>query len=122
METLTMYNGNDQKTEKGLPKIEFITKYINPTALEHIKKQTGLEFVKKAWSYEAQPTSSNQITRLFLTYNFKTRYYDNMTYSNTLMIKSDHHIGFDVDHICFNCCESNHIVTNGLDKDSKLAC
>lgn len=78
METLKMYNGNNQEVRKDLPKIVYLTTYINDVALKHIEKNTGLKFVKTPWWYEALPQTSNQIVRLFLTYNFKTRYFDNM--------------------------------------------
>lgn len=122
METLTMYNGNDQLMVKEMPKIIHLG-FINDGALAHIEKQTGLVFEKNGWdNYEAQPTDSNQIVRLLLTYNFKTRYYNNGTYHNTLMLKGDHHVGFDVDSICFDCVGRNHIVTNGLKQGDFLSC
>jgi hypothetical protein len=122
METLTLINGNKQAYTIDLPRILWMTKNINEIALAHIKENTGLEFVQKSLWYETQPTSYDQIVALFLTYDFKTRYYNNADYRNTLMIKSDHHVGFEVDSICFSCCEENHIPTYGLNPDSRLAC
>ena len=122
METLRMYNGNEQEMIKELPKIIMLG-YCNPTALKHIENQTGLKFEENNWkNYEAQPTDSNQITRLFLTYNFKTRYYDNWNYKNTMMVKSDHHIGFDVDAICGHCRDYNHIHNGDMKPEEMLCC
>ena len=122
METLTIVNGNKQIMNKELPKIIILTDSINDVALANIAENTDLNFVKTAWNYEAQPTNSNQITRLFLTYNFKTRYFDNWDYKNTLMLKFDHHVGFDVDSICFDCIEKNHIHTGDLKQGDRLSC
>jgi hypothetical protein len=123
IETVRTYNGNDQLEITPLPKIVFLTENINDVALEHIRKNTGLEFKKTHWlGYEAQPTKSNQITRLFLTYNFKTQYHDNANNHNTLFLKSDHHIGFKVDHICYACCKANNIYTGDMKKSHRLSC
>ena len=123
-ETITLINGNKQKYNLPLPKIVFLTKHINNVALAHIAENTGLFFTQKSWlnSYEAQPINSNQIISLFLTYNFKTRYYNNLTFENTLFLKSDHHIGFDVDCICFDCVKKNNISTGNLKPGDFLSC
>ncbi|HBD92758.1 MAG TPA: hypothetical protein DC057_01140 [Spirochaetia bacterium] len=115
-------NGNGQPYVSNLPKLMWLTDFINDVALQHIFENTGLNFVKAGWWYEAQPTNANQIATLFMTYNFKTRYYDNASHKNTLMLKGDHHIGFDVDSICYDCMEYNHIYKGNLKKDDRLAC
>ena len=122
METLSLINGNKQVMNKELPKLVILDKYINDVALEHIAENTGLNFTKTIWNYEAQPTQSQQIVKLFLTYNFKTRYYDNATIHNALYLKGDHHVGFDVDSICFNCVKDNNIYIEGLKQGDKLSC
>lgn len=123
MDTITRINGNGQPYTTDLPRLVFVTKHINDVALAHIKENTGLDFVVGGWgNYEAQPTESYQIAALLMTYNFKTRYYNNATSKNTLYLKSDHHVGFDVDSICHDCVNHNGIRTNGLDPDSRLAC
>jgi hypothetical protein len=123
METITRVNGNGKDYTKNLPLLVLIDgDKINDVAMKHILENTGLRFEVKAGRAEAQPQTAIQIAALLMTYNYKTRYYDNLTYKNTLMLKNDHHTGFDVDSICFDCCEANHINTNGLDKDSRLAC
>jgi len=122
MKTLTLINGNNQPYTINLPKIIMLTKSINDTALAHITENTGLQFTFTGWGYEAQPTNGEQIAALFLTYNFKTRYYNNAQQKNTLYLKFDHHVGFDVDSICFDCCQENHINTNGLKPGDRLAC
>jgi hypothetical protein len=121
METLTLINGNDQKYTVGLPKICILEKKYNDVALQHIFEETGLRFTGD-YSMEAQPETSQQIVKLLLTYNFKTQYHDNATNHNTLFLKSDHHIGFQVESICYDCVKHNHIVTNGLEQGDRLAC
>ncbi len=121
-ETLTMINGNKQQYTIGLPKLFILTDIINDIALQHIFDETGLNFIKKCGGYEAQPENSQQIVKLFLTYNFKTQYNDNATIGNTILLKDDHHIGFKVDSICYDCCKENYIVTNGLQPGDRLAC
>ena len=121
-ETITRINGNGKPYTTGLPRLVIIG-FMNDAAINHIFENTGLSFVKGNWgNLEAQPTSSKQIATLFMTYNFKTRYYNNWNTKNTIMMKSDHHVGYDVDSICYDCCEYNRINTNGLDKDSRLSC
>jgi len=115
-------NGNGQDTIRKLPKLVILQDFINDVALAHIQENTGLTFIKMNWAYEAQPTDSNQIVRLFLTYNYKTQYHDNANNHNTLFLKSDHHVGFKVDSICYDCIKHNNIVTNGIDATDRLSC
>lgn len=122
METLNLINGNNQMYSLGLPKLVYLTEYINDRALKYIEENSGLKFIKIHFGYEAQPKESKEIVKLLLTYNFKTRYYNNATHKNTLFLKSDHHVGFDVESICFDCVEHNNIVANGLRKESRLSC
>ena len=118
-EEIKRINGNKQEYVTGLPKIIILgSEKWNKIALKHVEENTGLDFSTGS----AQPENSNQITTLFLTYNFKTRYYNNGSWENVLFLKSDHHTGFDVDSICFDCCKQNNINTNGLEQDSRLAC
>ena len=119
---ISRINGNGQSYETNLPKIVMLVKEINDVALAHIFENTDLAFEKVAWGYEVQPVNANQIVTLFLTYNFKTRYYNNASHENTLFLKFDHHIGFDVDSICYDCMEYNHIHTGNLIRDDRLAC
>ena len=115
-------NGNGQQYIVDLPKIVILTKHINKVALEHIKQDTRLFFEQDSWgNYTAQPTNSNQIVTLLLTYNYKTQYHNNGSTKNTLFLKSDHHNGFEVDSICFDCCTHNGIRTNGLEQGDRLA-
>jgi len=94
-ETITTYNGNKQKVVKGLPTIIIIGK-CNDVALEHLKDNTQLNFKPYGLSgYMAQPDTSKQIVKLFLTYNFKTCYFDNGDYKNTLMLKWRDHGDWD---------------------------
>jgi hypothetical protein len=121
---LTLINGNRQPYEIGLPKLVIVdgAKW-NTGAIAHIKENTGIEFKKDHWNnLEAQPENCEQITKLFLTYNFKTRYYNNWNYKNTLMLKSDHHVGFDVNSICYSCCQENGIHTGSLKPTDRLSC
>ena len=122
MEKITRINGNGKSYTTDLPKVVILGS-LNDTALNHVFENTGLKFIiSNHGNLEAQPTSSNQIASLFMTYNFKTRYYNNIDYENTLFLKNDHHTGFDVDSICYECIKHNHIVVNGLSHNDRLAC
>jgi len=72
--------------------------------------------------YEAVPVNSQQIVKLFLTYNYKTQYHNNATNENILFLKGDHHVGFKVDSICFSCVKRNRINTHGLKEGDFLSC
>ena len=122
MEALKLFNGNNQEMIKELPRLHILADHFNDTALAHVLKNTGLEFRPVAGGWEAQPVISNQIVRLFLTYNFKTQYHDNASTKNTIYLKSDHHIGFGVDSICFDCIKHNRIFTADLKDGDRLAC
>ena len=121
METINRINGNKQEYVTPLPTI-YMLGHMNDVALKHVTENTGLVFKETMGGYEATPTSSNQIVTLFLTYNFKTRYFNNGSHKNMLMIKSDHHTGFDVESICYDCVKHNHIHTGGLKDGDRLAC
>lgn len=120
METLNLFNGNGHRYKTELPKLFYLTDYINEVALKHIEKNTGLKFIKGCWGYEVKPKSSKQIIKLLLTYDFKTQYHDNNTNRNTLFLKSCGIEGFKIRTICFNCCKDNNINLNGLSKKNKL--
>ncbi len=122
MEKLALVNGNRRQYKIGLPKLVILGEKWNDTARERIFENTGLLFKDNWHGMEAQPHSSEQITKLFMTYNFKTRYYNNWDIKNSILLKSDHHIGFEVDSICFDCCKENHINTNGLKQGDRLSC
>jgi len=122
METITRINGNRQPYTTDMPKISILAKHINDVALAHITENTGLVFEKGPWSYDAQPTTSAQIVALILTYNYKTQYHNNGTNQNTLFLKSDHHTGFKVDSICYDCMKENYIHLGGLKPGDRLAC
>ena len=119
-EKITRLNGNGKEYTVSIPKI-VIVGIINDAAIKHIYDNTGLHFEKKHNTMEAQPRSSNQIVTLLLTYNFKTRYYNNWSTKNTLFLKSDHHVGFDVDSICADCCNHNRI-NHTLNDGERLSC
>ncbi len=122
-QTLTLINGNGKPYTLGLPKLHILDKKYNDVALAHIKKNTGLSFQVTPWGQmEAQPENALQITALLMTYNFKTRYYNNADAHNTLFLKSDHHTGFQVDSICLDCVKHNHIHAGGLVEGDRLAC
>jgi hypothetical protein len=122
MNTLTLVNGNKQNYTIGLPKLCILETKWNDVALAHVKENTGLDFKCKHYGMEAQPETCEQIAALFLTYNFKTQYHNNASSHNTLFLKSDHHQGFHVDSICFDCCKHNHIHLGGLAQGDRLAC
>lgn len=86
-ETFKMLNGNKQIIIKTPPFI-WILDRMNDTAKEWLEMQTGLILTRHGLrGYCAQPQKTQQITQLLLTYNFRTRYFDNGDYSNTLMLK-----------------------------------
>ena len=119
--TITRLNGNNKEYTVDLPEL-VILGYVNDAARSRIFDNTGLNFIKDNWdNYRATPANSNQIVTLIMTYNYKTRYYNNWNYKNTLFLKSDHHIGFEVDSICYDCCVENNINVIGLERDSRLA-
>lgn len=118
---MIFYNGNGQKYQKGLPDLVILHK-INDVAIEHIRKQTRLQFKWTGLFHIAKPKTAEQITKLFMTYNYKTQYHDNATTKNTIYLKSDHHVGFKVDSICYDCVKENNVVVSGLTKESRLAC
>lgn len=122
MEQITRIGGNGKEFTLDLPKLVMITKReINDVAMAHITRNTGLVFTRTAWGYEAQPETGTQITALLMIYSFKTRYYNCNTFKNELHLKSDHHIGFQVDSICYDCVKANHIVSIGLQPGDRLA-
>lgn len=119
-EQITLINGNGRPYTLGLPRL-FILGKFNDTALAHLEENTGLKFELKTGGMEAQPDHGWQVAALLMSYNFKTRYFNNGSPNNTIFLKSDHHIGFQVDSICFDCVQHNHIVTNGLKSGDRLA-
>lgn len=122
MEKLELVNGNNQYYSVDLPTIHILTDNINDSALKHIKENTGLWFEKKCFGYVAKPSRSDQIVRLFLTYNFKTKYYNNYDYKNIIFLKFDHNVGFKIDSVCYDCCKRNGVYLDNLKQDDLLAC
>lgn len=123
MEKLNLVNGNGKEFEIGLPQLCILEggKWDKPV-IDHITENTELAFDQDNYgNIKAQPTRSNQIIRLLLTYNFKTKYVNNATYKNTLFLKSCNEAAFKTDSICFDCCEKNDINTNGLVPGDYLA-
>ncbi len=122
MKTITLLTGNGQEYEQTPPKLYIITKELHKEALSHILENTSLKFEKERSGYTAQPHNFEQITALLLTYNFKTRYYNNNDWKNTLMLRFDHHIGFEVTTICLDCAKHNNINTKGFKDGGRLSC
>lgn len=87
METISLFNGNEQRYKQDMPTLTYLTEYINPVALKHIEKNTGLKFKKVGWGYTAKPKTSKQVLKLLLTYNFRTQYHNNATTKNTIFLK-----------------------------------
>lgn len=86
-ETITRINGNGKEYTLPLPEIRVASRELNSVALDWIKKQTGLTFIKKAWDYEVQPMKNEQITKLVSMYKFKSTFYNNSMYNNTLYLE-----------------------------------
>ena len=123
MEKVKYINGNSQKSFKELPKIFIKTDQINDVWLDHVYKTSKLKFKKSAWGYETQPDKAKQITQFLIACGgSKIRYYDNWQFDNTLVVKFDGHVGFDVNSICFDCVKHNNIQVNGLKAGDRLSC
>jgi len=122
METITRINGNGQPYTTDLPLIVIDEKLINDVALQHIEENTGLKFTPHYMGYQAQPAESKQVAALLMTYNYKTKYYNNWQLKNTLVLRNDYHVGFNVQSICYNCCKHNNIPVNGLKSTDRLSC
>jgi len=88
-QNLGFWNGNGQRYLKPAPKVLMLDK-MNDVAFEHLKKQTGLDFKESYLGYIAENTTWQKIAKIFLTYDFRSRYFDNWDYKNTLMLKSCH--------------------------------
>lgn len=87
IESITRLNGNRQEYTLPLPKVAIRVKELNENALKWIKDNTGLEFKKTAWWYEAQPHKSEQIVKLITMYHFVTEFQNNATNKNILLLK-----------------------------------
>jgi len=124
LEKIKYINGNGQKSQNNLPKVLIKAKFINDVWLDNVYKTSKLKFKKIPWDYyETQPVKSKQITQLLIACGgSKIRYYDNWDFNNTLIIKFDGHVGFDVDSICPECIKYNNIRVNMTDKTSRLCC
>ena len=123
MQTLTKINANGNEVTMNLPKIVILTSTPwHQVALDGIFQRTGLHFKPCFGGLEAQPESKDQILNLLLMQNFKTNYHDNATFRNTLFLKSDHHVGFKIDSVCYDCCQHNHIHTGHMKPGDRLAC
>lgn len=124
MEKIKYINGNGQKSFNDLPKIFIKAEFINDMWLENVYKTSKLKFKKNSWGYhETQPDEAKQITQFLIACGgSKIRYYDNWNFDNTLVVKFDGHVGFDVDSICFDCVKHNNIRVNGLKEGDRLSC
>lgn len=120
-ETITRVNGNGNKYTTDLPMI-VIASVFNDVALKHIEENTGLVFTPHHMGMQAQPETSNQIATLLMTYDFKSRYYNNWNFKNTLILKPDYHVGWQVDSICYSCCKANNIPTGNMKSTDRLSC
>ena len=124
MEKIKYINGNGRKSFNDLPKVLIKAEFINNVWLDNVYKTSKLKFKKIPWDYyETQPTKAKQITQLLIACGgSKIRYYDNWNFDNTLIIKFDGHVGFNVDSICFDCVKHNNIRVNGLKAGDRLSC
>lgn len=86
-EKVTRINGNGNPYTLPLPEVIILVDYeMNDIFLSHIKKNTGLDFVKCTGGYKVQVLTHVQLTTLLLTHNFSCKYYCNSTYDNTLFL------------------------------------
>jgi len=86
-ETITRINGNNQPYTLPVPEIIIKAENLNEVFLTTLRENTGLEFIKSFFGYSVQPTKLEQIAKLLLTHNFKSTFYNNSTYNNTLMLE-----------------------------------
>lgn len=84
--TLTRLNGNGQPYTTTLPKVFIRTKHVNEVLLKHLRENTGIDLKQTYSGIEGQPTEHHQIGLLLVTSNFKTKYYNNGTHENMLML------------------------------------
>ena len=108
IETITRVDGNGRPYTLPLPRLQIVGT-MNDVAKENLETQTGLQFTLNFTGLTAQPTHGWQIAALLMTCNFKTRFYNNGSTHNTLFLKHDHHVGYDVDSICAKCARENNI-------------
>ena len=84
--TISHLNGNGQRYTLSVPRL-FISKFGNEVAKKHFEKQTGLKLVEHWGGYYAHPKTFKQLYKAFATYNFKTTYFNNATWENTLKLE-----------------------------------
>lgn len=87
--TISIFNGNNKRYTLGIPEL-MISKFGNETAKNHFIRNTGLKLVDKAGYYKAQPKTFKQLYKVFVTYNWKTTFYNNASHNN--VIKLEHNI------------------------------
>ena len=74
--TVSTYNGNGNRYTSPIPTL-WIAKFGNETARKHFEKNTGLMLTEYMGGYKAQPKTFKQLYKAFITYNWKTTYFDN---------------------------------------------
>jgi hypothetical protein len=124
MHTNKSASGNNQPLAPALP---LLLMQIGPEPespfWEQIKRDTGLEFKLRFHGMEAQPENPDQILKLLISVGgLKTRYCNDSYWNNVLMLKNDHHYGFDITSICYDCVKHNNLSQRGLEPGDRLAC
>ena len=84
--SVSVFNGNGKRYTLEVPTL-LIAKFGNETAKKHFERNTGLKLKEMADCYTAKPKSFKQLYKVFVTYNWKTTFYNNAMYSNTLSLK-----------------------------------
>jgi len=120
MKKISLFNGNGHRYKIDMPTLFILSEHINDVALDHIRKNTGIDFKFTGWGYTAIPKSHYQMTKLFLTYNFKTQYHNNASTKNIIYLKFCTDKAFQIKDICYNCCRENQINVNGLSQGDRL--
>lgn len=88
-EKITRIDGNGNEYTTPLPELVIMSEYLNDGYLAHLNESTGLNFVegyKGSKCYVCQPMTCQQFTKLMLTTNFETKYYNNSMHNNTLFL------------------------------------
>lgn len=85
VETITRINGNGHPYTLPLP--ELVIKNLNYAPfLDELEQVSGLRFKPHFMGYSAQPMTHEQMSKVMLSHNFKTTFYNNSTFTNTMVL------------------------------------
>lgn len=93
--TISHLNGNGKKYTLEIPTVMILGGFGNEVAEKWFQKQTGLELKKGFNSITVKPKTFKQLYKIFATYNWKTTFYNNASYKNTLMLRHNNDGAFN---------------------------